>query len=459
MATWTPDPTFYPSPRLAARAPPEKLAYVASFDPKRQRNDEIAVVDLDSKSLTYGQIVRRVEMPGAGDELHHFGWNACSSCLCPNMPHPHVERRYLIVPGIRSSRIHILDTKPDPRNPEIVKVVQPGEIADRTGYSRPHTVHCGPDGIYISALGNAEGKAPAGILLMDHETFEVLGRWEVDRGSQEFAYDMWWHLGHDTVVTSEWGTPDMFENGLVSELLLGGKYGHKLHFWDLHRRKHLQEIDLGTQHQLIFELRPAHDPTKAYGFVNCVLSLENLSSSIWTWYRDGDRWKVRKVIEIPAEPADPDLLPPAIKDFKTCPPFVTDIDLSVDDKYLYVSCWGTGDFHQYDVSDPFDPKLLVWSFLMASAHGAGLMLVPAVFPLCFSGGEVSGVTVAHAIITPLAAVGVHTAVMVTVSGTIAILVYDWIGLGFLRRGWINFDWLWTAALGVTGMIVLALTPS
>jgi len=273
MATWTPDPTFYPSPRLAAAGPPEKLAYVATFDPARRRNDELAVVDLESGSLTYGQIVRRLEMPGIGDELHHFGWNACSSRLCPNMPHPHVERRYLIVPGLRSSRIHVIDTKPDPKNPTIIKVIQPAEIADRAGYTRPHTVHCGPDGIYISALGSAEGKAPGGILLMDHKTFNVLGRWEVDRGPQALAYDMWWHLGHDTVVTSEWGTPDMFENGLVPELLLAGKYGHKLHFWDLHRRKHLQEIDLGTEHQLIFELRPAHDPTKAYGFVNCVLSV------------------------------------------------------------------------------------------------------------------------------------------------------------------------------------------
>ena len=72
---------------------------------------------------------------------------------------------------------------------------------------------------------------------MDHETFDVLGRWEVHRGPQQLAYDMWWHLGHDTMVTSEWGTPDMFENGLVPEFLLAGKYGHKLHFWDLHRRK------------------------------------------------------------------------------------------------------------------------------------------------------------------------------------------------------------------------------
>ncbi|MBV8402321.1 MAG: hypothetical protein JOZ58_26765, partial [Acetobacteraceae bacterium] len=47
MPTWTPDPTFYPSPRMAVRAPAERLAYVASFDPERQRKDVMAVVDLD----------------------------------------------------------------------------------------------------------------------------------------------------------------------------------------------------------------------------------------------------------------------------------------------------------------------------------------------------------------------------------------------------------------------------
>ena len=99
--------------------------------------------------------------------------------------------------------------------------------------------------------------------------------------------------------------------------------------------------------------------------------------------------------------------------------------------------------------------LLVWSFFMASAHGAGLMLVPAVFSVCFSGNEVSGMNIAGASITSLAAVGIHTAVMVSVSGIIALLVYDWIGVGFLRHGWINFDRLWTGALGTTGIIMLA----
>src|SRR3954454_18261219 len=306
----------------------------------RRRRSRSGVADLRA-------ILRTVPMPISGDELHHFGWNACSSCLCPNAPHPHVERRYLVVPGLRSSRIHILDTKPDRRNPQIVKVIEPEELAEKTGYTRPHTIHCGPGGIFVTALGNAEGKAPGGIFIMDHESFEPLGQWEVERGPQRLAYDGWWHLGYDTMVTSEWGLPETFENGLIPDVLLGGRYAHKLHFWDLHKRKHVQELDFGAEHQLVFELRPAHDPTKAYGFVNCVISLEDLSSSIWTWHRDGDRWAAKKVITIPAEPASADDLPDLLKGFSAVLPLVTDIDLSMDDRFLYVSCWGTGDLRQY----------------------------------------------------------------------------------------------------------------
>ena len=296
-------------------------------------------------------------MPKAGDELHHFGWNACSSALCPYSPHPHVERRYLVVPGLRSSRIHIIDTKPDPREPKIVKVIEPEEVMKRARYSRPHTVHCGPEGIYISALGSQEGSGPGGVFLLDCESFDVLGQWEVDRGPQYLAYDFWWHLGYDTMISSEWGTPDTFEEGLKPEILLSGKYGRNIHIWDLRRRRHQQALDLGPEQQLIFELRAAHDPTKAYGFVNAVASLKDLSSSVWLWHRDNGNWNIRKVIEIPAEPANPDDLPPILKDFKVVAPFVTDINLSMDDRFLYVSCWGSGEMRQYDVSDPTNPKL------------------------------------------------------------------------------------------------------
>ena len=358
MATLRPDPTFYPSPRMAMHAPPEGLAYVVLLNPNGNgRPDALAVLDVDPESETYNQLVGRLEMPNAGDELHHFGWNACSAALCPYAPHPHVERRYLIVPGLRSSRIHIIDTKPDPREPRIIKVIEPDELHERTGYSRPHTIHCGPDGIYVSALGAPDGNGPGGVFVMDHESFDPLGRWEVERGPQHLAYDFWWHLGYDTMITSEWGTPNMVEGGLNPEILMGSGYGHQLHVWDLRRRRHLQALDLGNEYQMVLELRPAHDPSKAYGFVGVVVSLEDLSASIWLWHRENGRWAIQKVIDVPAEPADPDLLPPALKDFGAVPPLITDINLSLDDHFLYVSCWGTGEMRQYDVSDPFNPKL------------------------------------------------------------------------------------------------------
>src|SRR5207245_6788818 len=147
-----PDQTFYPSPKLASEAPVETLAYMVTFDPTAKTPDRLVTLDVDPKSPNFGNEAGHVELPNLGDELHHFGWNACSSALCPYAPHPHVERRYLVVPGLRSSRIHIIDTKPDPRRPKIVKVIEHEQVMERAGYSRLHTVHCAPDGIYVGAL-------------------------------------------------------------------------------------------------------------------------------------------------------------------------------------------------------------------------------------------------------------------------------------------------------------------
>ena len=353
----TQDPTFYRTPADAIAAPQERLAYVAALDPAGQVKDAIAVLDTDSSSPDYGKVVGWSELPTAGNELHHFGWNACSSALCHTGHAGHLERRYLIVPGLRSSRTYVLDTKPDPRNPRVVRTIEADELAAKAGYSRPHTLHCGPDGIYLSAIGGANGnEGPGGIALLDHDTFDVIGAWEADRGDQYLAYDVWWHLGHDTLITSEWATPSMIENGLNPEDLLGRRFGHHLDFWSMSERTLTQRIDLGDANQMVLELRPAHDPAQAWVFAGAVINVEDLSGSVWLWHRDGDRWAARKVITIPAEPADPDSLPPALQPFGAVPPLVTDIDLSVDDRWLYVSCFGTGKLRQYDVADPFHPR-------------------------------------------------------------------------------------------------------
>jgi methanethiol oxidase len=82
----------------------------------------------------------------------------------------------------------VLDTKPDPRHPQVVGAIEGEESAAKAGYSRPHTVHCGPDGIFVFSLGGPTARtAPAGVALLDHDSFEVLGPWEADRGEQYLA--------------------------------------------------------------------------------------------------------------------------------------------------------------------------------------------------------------------------------------------------------------------------------
>jgi hypothetical protein len=94
--------------------------------------------------------------------------------------------------------------------------------------------------------------------------------------------------------------------------------------------------------------------------------------------------------------------------------------------------------------------LAVWSFLMATAHGAGLMMWPALMPLCLPGSE-AGAPIA----ATLAAVGIHTLAMVATTALVAAIVFEWLGLALLRRAWVNVDLLWVLALLVTGGLLLS----
>lgn len=100
--------------------------------------------------------------------------------------------------------------------------------------------------------------------------------------------------------------------------------------------------------------------------------------------------------------------------------------------------------------------LAIWSLLIATAHGAGLMLVPVLIPLCLSASPTQEFTASGSLLIALAAVGVHTLAMLTTTGLVAVVVYEWFGVAFLRRGWINLDLIWTIALVITGLILIAI---
>ncbi len=326
----------------AIKSPRETVAYLPSIyaGTNVDKPDYLATIDLDPASSTYGQIIHRLEMPNIGDELHHFGWNACSSC------HGHEGtsgRRYIILPGIASSRIHIVDTL-NPQAPKLHKVIEPEEVKAKSGLSAPHTIHCLASGeILVAMLGDAAGNAPGGFMVLDQD-FNIKGRWENDATGMKFNYDFWYQPRHNVMVSSEWGAPNTVSKGFNPDDVAQGKYGTQIHFWDWTKRDIVQTIDLGNDGLIPLEVRFHHSPASTHGFVGAALS-----STMWHWHKAGDQWKAEKVISVDAVPVDGWPFP--------VPGLITDLVLSLDDRYLYFSNWLHGDLRQYDVSDPFKPKL------------------------------------------------------------------------------------------------------
>lgn len=336
----------YCDPAEAMLAPKEKLLYTVALYTGTgvDKPDYLATVDVDPKSPTYSSVIHRLPMTNVGDELHHFGWNACSSCHGD----AHAERRYLLLPGQRSGRIYVVDTK-NLRAPKLHKTIEPADIAKQTNLSAPHTVHCLADGnIMISMLGDAEGNSPGGFLLLDQD-FNIVGRWEKDPGAIHFNYDFWYQPRHNVMVSSEWAAPNTYRAGFNPKDVEAGKYGRHLHFWDWKERKLAKSVDLGEQGLIPLEVRFHHNPASTHGFVGAALS-----STMWHWHRAGDDWQVDKVIAV--EPVEQQGWPFPV------PGLITDLVVSMDDRYLYFSNWLHGDIRQYDVSDPAKPKLAgqVW---------------------------------------------------------------------------------------------------
>jgi methanethiol oxidase len=327
--------SFHASPQEALGAPPEELLYVACLHEGTgvDAPDFLAVVDAEE-----GRVVHETPMPNVGDELHHYGWNRCSSaCHGP-------DRSHLILPGFRSSRVHVVNVSDDPRRPAIEKVIEPEELLRETGYTRPHTVHCMPgDNVVMSMLGDADGKAAGGFAVLDAKTFDVKGRWENGGERPPFNYDFWYQPRKNTLVSSEFAEPNAYESGFDLEHVAAGRYGRRLHFWNLEKRELEQTIDLGEQGLVPLEIRWLHDPDAEQGFVGAALS-----SVIWRFHRNGS-WQAEPLIATEAVELEGWPFP--------VPSLITDLVVSMDDRFLYFSNWLHGDLRQYDVSDPENPKL------------------------------------------------------------------------------------------------------
>jgi methanethiol oxidase len=328
--------SFHASPEEALAAPREEFLYVACLHEGTgvDAPDFLAVVDTEE-----GRVVHETPMPNVGDELHHYGWNRCSSaCHGP-------DRSHLVVPGFRSSRIHIVNVADDPRRPRVEKVIEPEEILEATGLTRPHTIHCMPgENVVVSMLGDADGNAACGFAVLDAKTFEIKGRWENGGPRPPMNYDFWYQPRKNALVSSEFGEPNAYEKGFDLADVQAGRYGQRLHFWNLAERTLEQTIDLGEQGLVPLEIRWLHDPEADEGFLGAALS-----SVIWRFSRSNGSWTAGPVVTTEAVELEGWPFP--------VPSLITDLVLSMDDRFLYFSNWLHGDLRQYDVSDPENPRL------------------------------------------------------------------------------------------------------
>ncbi|KAL3160862.1 Methanethiol oxidase [Trebouxia sp. C0009 RCD-2024] len=344
----------YANPLDAFRnGPREKIAYIPAVQPRTDKPDYLMTVDLDPHSSTYSQVIHRLPMTHKNDELHHSGWNACSSCHDDSSR----TRSLLILPAVGSGRIYAVDTATDPKAPRIAKTAEPEDIQKATGLAYLHSSHClGSGDIMVSAMGTPEGKGVGNFILFDQD-LKVKGTWTDT--TTEYGYDFWYQPRHNVMVSSQWGDPLEFTKGF-NPAKVPSSYGDTLTFWDWQKRTITQQIKLGAEGLIPLETRFLHEPSQAQGYVGAALS-----SNVIRFSKDGsDKWETSVVIKQPWTKVENWVLPEV-------PPLITDILISLDDKFLYFSNWLRGDLVQYDISDPANPKFAsrIWLGGVVKAGG------------------------------------------------------------------------------------------
>ena len=333
----------FATPADAIKSPREKLAYVVGIYAGTESQEARLPGDHRRRSGSR----RPIRRSSTGCRCRTSATSCTTSAGTPAaVATASGERRYLIVPGPGLAAAFTSSTRPIPREPKLHKVIEPEEVVRKTEADRAaHGALPGrrPDHD-LDARRREAGDGPGGFLLLD-EKFEIAGRWETSLEGMNYNYDFWYQPRHNVMVSSEWAAPNTTRPGFKLEDVKAGKYGQHLHFWDWKKRKIAQSIDLGEKGLIPLEVRFHHNPDSTHGFVGAALSQRDVALAQGRRQvegREGHRGRRRRKSKGWPFPV---------------PGLITDLVLSMDDRWLYFSNWLHGDVRQYDVSDPAKPKL------------------------------------------------------------------------------------------------------
>jgi selenium-binding protein 1 len=289
---------------------PEKHLYVYCVDADAKDNDFLAVIDVAKDSPTYGKITYQLDLGSKGNETHHFGYTD--------------DRTHIWGLSLFSNRVFLIDVATDAARPKLVKTLE--NFGADAGFGSPHTPYALPGRMMIAFLSSKDGGLPTGLAEFNLKG-ELVQRHDFPKEAP-YGYDVAIKPDINRMVTSSFTYYDNYKKPLAEMDLK--KFGNDILIWDFRKRTVIARLKTGGAP---LECRWSLTKGANHGFTNC--ALEN---SLWVWegQKDGG-YTARKLCDVGKLPAD--------------------LRQSPDDRYLYVSCFGSGDIQQWDVSDLKNPKL------------------------------------------------------------------------------------------------------
>ncbi|POI20670.1 hypothetical protein CIB84_015582, partial [Bambusicola thoracicus] len=301
-------------------------------------------------------VIHRLPMPNLKDELHCSGWSAGSTgSIC--FDNITTKKNKLILPGLISSRIYVVDVGTQCRAPTVCKMIEPVDVFWKCNKGHLSVVHSLPNGdILIANMGDAAGRGKGGFIVLDGDTFELKGNWEHECEVPPTGYDFWYQPRHNVLISTAGMVPRIAGRGFNPDDLKKGVYGRRLNVWNLSCRTLTQCFDLGED-SLPLSVKFLHNPDAAEGYVSCALS--------------GIIYRFYKCEASAAESAHRES-PDGGLGAETFP---SDLVISLDDKYLYVCNWLHGDIRQYELSRACKPRLVGQVFVGGSILRGGPVTV------------------------------------------------------------------------------------